>query len=250
MKRLIYLTYLALLALALLSCEKEQIVPQTAEVSTGAALKASTCNTYSYVTKTGVKHFGIARTDYVLIGFDPALTLADQERILKRYNIFAETNGDFFMDSGIITVVKLKSNATCAAVESFLQSLEGLSAVNFALPVFNPDATQQGIFEWVGLTNEFIVTIPNPGAYANLQRLAQSTNTQIITNLDANTYILSTDKNSAGNALEMSTLFNQNRKISNAEPNLLFQLVPFGGTKQMPKRTPQSALKKETLASL
>src|SRR5436190_1963196 len=119
MKKLIYFTYLALLLVILLACQKEQIIPQ----STKAPLP----------------------------------------------------------DTEAITVVKLKPGSTCLDVDNFIKNLEIRPAVKFALPVFDPLPGQGGIFEWVGLTNEFIVTLPNAKAYPHLKRLARLTRTTIVT---------------------------------------------------------------------
>jgi hypothetical protein len=251
MKRLIYLTYLSLLVLILFSCQQEQILPQTAEAAqVNSEAKIGICKPYFYTTKTGIMHLGNARGDYVLVGFNPALTLADQQKILSRYSVYDTTDGDFFMDSGLITVVKLKAGTSCTAVDNFLMLLQTRPAVQFALPVFNPLPGQEGIFEWVGLTNEFMVKLKAPNAYQHMSQMAKLTNTQIVTNLDDVTYILSANKNSAGNALEMCTVFNRSPRIVGADPNFLYQLSPFEGMRKMPKRTPQKELRKKQVASI
>src|SRR6478609_11321220 len=101
MKRLIYLTYLGLLALMLISCEKEQILPADAATDLQATdAKINSCNTYSYATKTNVVDLGSARTDFVIVAFAPQVTPAQRSTILSRFNIVKGISNSMFNDSG------------------------------------------------------------------------------------------------------------------------------------------------------
>src|SRR5688572_6209019 len=108
MKRLIYLLYLSLLALILVSCEKETVVPATALTDNDNARGAS-CRSYQYLMKSGFYNLGIARNDYVLVGFANNVMPAQQQAILAQFPVVDQISSDVFMDSGIITVVKLNS---------------------------------------------------------------------------------------------------------------------------------------------
>ncbi|MBK0403163.1 hypothetical protein I5M27_09215 [Adhaeribacter sp. BT258] len=221
MKRLIYLAYLGLLALILISCQKETIAPDGALAATPAdEARTNGCVSQFYLTKTGIVQLGNVRTDYVLIGFNSNVTLAQQQAMLSQYNIFEQLDGDFFSDSGIITIVKLNSTATCASVSSMINSLERKRQVNFAGPVFDDP---NGILAWIGQTNEIMVTLKDASYYPQLQRLARMTRTTIVTNLWDETYLLSADKHSAGNALQMTSILNVSPFIALAEPNFLAQ---------------------------
>lgn len=228
MKRLIYITYLGLLALILISCEKEVIAPDviTEESSLAAERSAGTsCTNYSYQTKTGTEQLGNARTDVMLVVFKPGVTPAQQLNTLSQFNIFRSISSSMLNDSGEeIQIVELKKNATCDNVEMMLILLEANQKVKYARPAFN-GPPNSGIL-WLGLTSEFIVTLANPNHAAKLQKLANLTNTVIIDDWGNGTYLMGTTRNS-GNALQMSTIFNQHPAISIAEPNFIFQFAPF-----------------------
>ncbi|MFC5271080.1 hypothetical protein [Adhaeribacter terreus] len=225
MKRLIYITYLGLLALILISCHKENVAPDGALATpTPNEARFGSCFSYHYLTKTGVFQLGNARTDYVLVGFGGNVTLAQQQALLSQYTIFDQIDGDYFSDSGIITIVKLNSNATCQAVANMINNLERKRQVKFAGPVFNDP---NGVLAWIGQTNEITVTLKNAAYYPHLQQLARITRTTIVTNLWDDTYLLSADKNSAGNSLQMTSLFNVSPFVALAEPNFLAQSPPL-----------------------
>jgi hypothetical protein len=230
MKRFTYLTYLGFLALVLFACEKESVTPtkdEAAVVSLNQEQASRTrCVTYSYKDKMqGIVNFGTARTDALIVGFNPDLTLAQRQQILAQYSAYLSLDNDAEVDSGILTIVNLKPGTTCTAVAAMLAHLETRPAVRFAAPVFEPyDPT---VFKWQGLTNEVIVTMKNTTSRAALQLMCQQTNTSIVIELSPETFIVSTHKNSAGDALEISTLFNRSAKVYNAEPNLLFQYLPL-----------------------
>src|SRR6476660_8834277 len=139
MKRLIYLTYLGLLALMLISCEKEQIMPADAASDLQAKKgRLNNCNTYSYATKTNVVELGSAGIDFVIVAFDPQVTPAQQLTILSRYNIVKAILHSTYNDSGEeMQIVALKPNATCTNVEAMLAQLEANSLVLFANPTFS-----------------------------------------------------------------------------------------------------------------
>src|SRR5688572_9584146 len=136
MKRLIYLLYLSLLALILVSCEKETVVPATALTEDDNA-RGAACQAYQYQLKNGIYNLGIARNDYVLVGFANNVMPAQQQAILAQFSVVDQISSDVFMDSGIITVVRLNSSANCQAVENLVASLERKPQVKFAAPVFD-----------------------------------------------------------------------------------------------------------------
>ena len=224
MKRIIYIAYLSLLALILISCEQENVAPNGALAATTPDAARTSCQSYNYLTKTGVFQFGNVRTDYILVGFADNVTPAQQQALLSQYTIFDQIDGEFFTDSGIVTIVKLTGNATCSQVEQMLSDLEKKNEVNFATPTFNDP---NGVFSWIGQTNEFIVTLKNAKQYRQLEQLARITRTTIVTSITDEIYILSADKNSVGDALQMSSLFNLSPFVASAEPNFLLQAPPL-----------------------
>jgi hypothetical protein len=228
MKRLIYLTYLGLLAFILVACEKEALTPAKDEAAipfTEAEAKKA-CAVYAYKENIrGVVNFGNARPDVLIIGFRNGLSLQRREQILSQYSAYQSIDGEFGMDSGILTIVNLKPGITCGNIAAMINHLETRPLVRFAAPTFDPD--DPTVFKWLGLTNEVIVTMKNATSGPALQLLCRQTNTRIVAQFAPDTYLVSADKYSTGNALKISTLFNKSPKVYNAEPNLLFQLAPF-----------------------
>jgi len=225
MKRLIYITYLGLLVLILISCQKESVAPLGAAPDIPAdETRAGYCRNYSYLTKQGVFQLGNLRTENILVGFADNVTPTQQQTLLSQYNIFDQIDGDYYADSGIITIVNLKSSATCQTVESMLRSLENRRQVKFAGPTFNDP---NGVLAWIGQTNEIMVTLKSAAYYKQFKQLARITRTTIVDNLWDDTYLLSADKNSAGNTLQMSSVFNVAPYVYIAEPNFLMQAPPM-----------------------
>lgn len=227
MKRLIYFTYLGLLAVMMMACEKDQIAPASASSDLTSDLRGgSNCTNYSYQTKTGPFELGVVRTDLVLVAFMPGVTPTQQAGILGRFNIFKGFSSSWYTDSGDeVQFVTLKTNATCTSVEAMLSSLRNNANVKYAEPAFT--APPNSGLVWLGLTNEFLVTLANPSQVSKLQKLVGITKTVIVDDWGNGTYLMATTSNSPGNVLQMSTYFNQNSAISVAEPNYIYQLAPF-----------------------
>ena len=226
MKRLIYITYLGLLALLLISCEKENIAPAASEefISLDNMRSGGACPNYSYQTKTGTVQLGTVGGEFAIIGFNPTVTPTQQQTILSGFSIFDVINGDAYFESGIATLVKLQPGTTCNQVESFMKQLEKNQAVDYVVPVF--DGT--GVFsfyDWVSPSPELIVTLTDPQHYRFLEQFARNTKTQIVASFDEVTFILAANKKSSGNVLELSSLLNSSPKVDAAEPNFYGQMA-------------------------
>ncbi|HSI90863.1 MAG TPA: hypothetical protein VK927_07065 [Adhaeribacter sp.] len=226
MKRLLYLTYLSTLLFLVSACEKENIMPSEAAVATDNT-RTGACTSYFYTTKTCTVNLGNARSGYVLIDFDDNFSPTQQEQLLSGYSIFEALEPEFYMDSGLLSVARLDAQATCHDIEAMINQLHAHPSVMLATPIFEPFPAQQTIFEWMGLTGEFIVEMKTPNSYHKLQALALATNTTIVDNLFDRTYLLLADKNSLGTPLEVISTFNASNHIKLAEPNFIFQYLPF-----------------------
>lgn len=229
MKRLIYITYLGLLALFLIACDKENVAPEAAtqNASLSDLRFGGSCSTYSYQTKNGTVHFGNTRGDYAIVGFKPNVTPAQQQTILSRFSFFDTTDGDAFFESGVATVVKFLPGTNCQQVDLFSKQLEQHPGVDYVLPVFNGT----GVFsqyDWISPSPELTVTLKHPQHYRFLEQFARSTKTQIVTGLDDVTFIVAANKKSTGTILELASQLNASPKFINAEPNFYGQ---FSGMK-------------------
>lgn len=213
MKRLIYITYLSLLALFLISCDKEIVAPDTATENSSFASNRTggSCTNYSYQTKTGPVQLGTANPYEILVEIDNSLSLAQKAAILSKYRPFRAITGEFYTESGLVTIVELKSNTTCLAAEQMMAALELESAVRFALPTFTNG----------GAWDEFIIVLSNSGSERNLLQLVANTKTRIVGDpslFGPKTYVISADKGSTGNVYEMISFFNTSSRILYAEP--------------------------------
>jgi hypothetical protein len=218
MKKVIYFVYLGLLLFILIACEKENIQP--AEPDSASLLinnsKTATCKTYSYASKTGIVIAGTIAPTEIIVGFDPNLTLAQKEAIMRRFRIYDSFQpGDYTNATGdVLNFIKLKSNATCANVEALVTSLENRSDVNVVLLTYR--APVGSLTQYL---NGIVVKVRNRQGVLKLQQFAQATNTQIVDRYDRLTFLLRVDKNSTSDIFGLLSALNRNNKIEYAEPD-------------------------------
>jgi predicted TIM-barrel fold metal-dependent hydrolase len=224
MKRVLLFSYILCALPFLVSCENELVTPAGATNSqTKEAYGA--CRTYQYITKTGeATSYGVAYKDILLVGFRESITAREKQQIVRQSPLYKEIVGEVALDSGPITVVQLKARSTCADVEYLRAQLQRHPDVLFANPAFN---AQDSEIAWIGLPNEFLVSIET-GTQAQLEALVASTNTRLVFSLSEELHLMSADKNSQGDALAMSNLFNQQAFVLSAEPNFIFQAKASG----------------------
>lgn len=178
------------------------------------------CKTYQSISKAGdVTEYGAAYGQILLVGFRDGVSLREKQQIVRQSPLYKEIAGEMALDSGPITLVALKAKSNCAEVEALRAQLQRHPEVLFANPAFN---TQDPEIAWIGLPNEFLVSI-EAGTQPELEALAATTNTRIVFSLSEELHLLSADKNSQGDALAMSNLFNQQSFVVSAEPNFIFQ---------------------------
>ncbi|MFC6999278.1 hypothetical protein [Rufibacter roseus] len=229
MKRILYLSYSALLVPLLSSC---QIGGMDNSSVTAMVLpyesRIASCDSHSYTTKDAETiDLGTARGDVILVGFKPNLTLEERQQIIRLFPFTNEIDGEVTMDSGIITRVKLISDATCFEAWKTLKELEKHESVLFANPAFNPTPQDAGTYQWIGLTNEFIVALEEGTSQEQFNALLKETNAAVVFSLSDEMHVVSADKNSTGNALELTTLFNSKAFVAGAEPNFIYFLNPI-----------------------
>jgi hypothetical protein len=211
MKRLIYITYLSLLALILISCEKEMVAPENAAMAASPDRRA-TCQEYSFTNINGFFNLGTAVGNEVIVGFNGTVSLQQQQQIFRQFKEIKGIIGPMNTESGEVTIVELRPGTNCAKTDKLIQGLENIASVRFALP-----GLQDGTY-W----DEFYVFLAPTATEADLVQLTLSTNTKIVadpTVTGFGAYMISADKLSAGNVFEMITLFSQSPIIEVAEPN-------------------------------
>lgn len=232
MKQLIYLTYLGLLVLILVSCQKENVVPAgTPEELTNADTQrtASTCASYSFYSKDGLVPFGNMRNDYIIVGFKPFVDLAQQQAILSAFPIYNTTDGDAAFALRTATVVKLDPGTTCSQIHVFSKQLEKNPAVDLVLPVLDGLGVYSN-YEWITSSSEILVFLTDPAHYSFLEQLTRKTRTRIVDSWDDVTFIIESDKNSHASVLELSSILNASSKVASAEPLIFGE---FGFNRQI-----------------
>ncbi|KAA9340187.1 hypothetical protein [Adhaeribacter soli] len=230
MKRLIYLTYLGLLFLILISCQKESVAPAPApatEVNSEARMHPGNqgCPPHFFISKTGPVFLTPTCQVLVTVGFADQVSSAEKQRILSQYSLVEQIESEYPLEDGsFATIVKLQNGNNCIDLEKFLWQLmqQNPRTIMYALPSFG-DAYMPS---WLGLTQEFFVGLNSSNPAADIQRLTALTRTRIVYTFDDSFYILAADRNSRGNVLQMCTFFNALPKVAFAEPNYLVQAPP------------------------
>ena len=117
---------------------------------------------------------------------------------------------------------------TCTQLKEIIQILEKSSTVAFANLAFDIALYgDQIVMNIMTFTNEFLVKLKNSDDLSVLNATISETNTQIIrqSNVDPEVFIISADKNSMGNALQMANYFHETGNFVYAEPNKLYAKI-------------------------
>ena len=192
--------------------------------------KIASCTTYSFEDNANSNIIlGEARGDMLLVGFAPGLSREAQERVLAQYPFFDRLDGEVALESGNITKVLLHPDATCFEAEKMLKMLQKQDEVVFATPAFHPKPSEADAYQWVGLSNEILVSVESPEALEQLEHWMKKTKSTLVLSLSDELHLISADKNSKGNALELSSSLNQLAFVAAAEPNLIYSLTPING---------------------
>lgn len=219
MKHKIYLTYLSLIAIFLLSCQKEEVAPQTTDASDNISQRIASCQAYSYQTKTGSVQLGPAATDKILVIFNNGLTLSQKNQILRSFKKFDQISGEYLnATNDLITFVLLKPNTTCTDMEAMKQALLNNSNVALVLPTFGSIANNTKSEFYNGI----LVKMINTNSPVAINRLAQLSNTQIVgfpADFGPGVYYIRVDKNSNGNLFDVISFYNASTKVEFAEPD-------------------------------
>ncbi len=229
MKKLLFKISILFALPFLFSCEKEVVDPS--EEAQALALvsesREASCQDFSYFHKyDGRVSLGNAWGKLVLVGFAEGVPLQAKKWLLSLHPQVDSIEGETFLYSGVLTIVRLKPNSTCFDATKLMKRLEKHPSVLFANPTFSTPSEDPAVDAWLGVSNEFLVSIEGSGTLAQLEQLVQKTNTKIVFSLSDEIHILSADKKAAGSVLEVVSQFNEQSFITLAEPNLLFQFSP------------------------
>lgn len=181
------------------------------------AANGAPCVSYSYYYNDEAKALGTVYSRMILVAFDESLSHEQVVALAGDYSFVESLGQPVQTNSARLYPAKLIEGLNCKQVEAAIAQLGKNKAVTYAAPYFLSD----GGTRLLGVSNEFIVTVGDKKA---LERLARTTRTAVVTSLGEGTYILRTDKNSRGNALEMANFFQQQPQIKHAEPDFVVSL--------------------------
>ncbi|WP_157433399.1 hypothetical protein [Adhaeribacter aquaticus] len=223
MKQIKLLSAFSGLLFMTLGCQKEdnetkplsevQVTDQAKKLT---PLGACTPSFYYYINKE--RSLGNASTQRIVVGFTKQITTEEKKLILTSYGNLDQVIYETNTGSADATVVSLKNVYDCGHVDEILNTLKLNPEILYANPVYdNADATN-----YIGITNQFFVNLKNESSESSFKSLAAKTNVKIVDKLSNLSFIVSADKNSEGNALEMANLFYQNLNARYSEPDFLY----------------------------
>ena len=165
--------------------------------------------------------------NYLIVGINKQIQDADILRAIEQTGLFNPVPIDkiYHMPHDKkynFLFVNTKVDKTCTQLKEIIKILEDISLVGFA------NLTFQGTF-WLGFdrsdimsySDEFFVKVKNNTDLSDLYTITQETNTSIKEQIMEGWYMISADKNSKGNALQMANYFHETKKFEAAEPNFL-----------------------------
>lgn len=193
-------------------------------------MDCNTCSTFYYT-------FNYEKIHINLCTFCVALKLKDAETETYRQTLienYPELDSIRMIDAKKnIAYGYLKANISCEKIKTLLTKLShetGIIAANpnYILNECLPSVSDQNIHEscLMGLTDEFLVKLKASMEASKLISLIKLTNTRIVSQTELYT-LISANKNSMGNSLEMSRYFYETGLFEYSHPNFIMK-VEFG----------------------
>jgi len=137
-------------------------------------------------------------------------------------------NDEYDDDDMHLIFVNTMKPKTCSQLKEIIQTLEKSSFVAYANLTFEANwYGEQIIFDLMSYTNEFIVKLKKTDDLPVLNFITSETNTQIKKQMlpEQPIFIISTNKNSKGNALKMTNYFHETGNFEWSEPNKLYAKI-------------------------
>lgn len=171
---------------------------------------------YFYYYKDKKKSLELS-TEKIVVKFKKEISL---ESKMKAINITAKISplSEKHLHRNNFVIAELAENTTTNEIRQIISELNKNNDIEYANPYY---MYSDSIL--IGLTNQFIVKLENGAFYLELEELVNSTRTNIDKQdkYDKNIYIISTNKNSTGNALEIANYFYETGKFEFSEPVFL-----------------------------
>jgi hypothetical protein len=170
--------------------------------------------------------------DYLLIACDIQIQNTEIVNYINQIDLFnpVDTNKIFRTSRGEyhLLFVTTKINRSCSQLKEIISFLENNSLIDYANLTFDTDAWFGDVYmDIMFYHDEFFVQIQNVNDLYDLNFVVQETNTRIKqqTQFDHSVYIISADKKSKGNALQMSNYFYETGKFVFCEPNFVYARI-------------------------
>ncbi|MBE0642744.1 MAG: S8 family serine peptidase [Bacteroidetes bacterium] len=163
-------------------------------------------------------------TKYILIQFGEDVPMDQQRAILEMDAAFATFSETAFLPAPRVVQGELRKGISEQEVVELLNRLVAMPEVRYANPFLEfSDGTLMGI------QDRFHVKLRSLADLSVLKEMAREQGAAIVENysFDPMVYVLSADKNAAGNAFELARLFEESRRFAYAEPDFLRLLAPM-----------------------
>ncbi len=176
------------------------------------------CIAHTYYYNDAEKSLGTVYNGMILLSFSQELSHEEATTAAGQYAFIQELGQPIHTNSARLYPAKLAAGLSCQQVEGAISEVSKDPAVAYAAPYFESAGGQL-----LGVSNEFIVSVESGRQPAEqvIRRLTAATRTELVTELNADTFVLRADKNSRGNALEMANFFHKQPLIKHAEPDFV-----------------------------
>ena len=188
--------------------------------------KENTCLEEHFYYYDDSKHFidNKLLKNYIIIGFEQTTTNKDIVIFINNQNEFENITDDKiieFIDHKIVAA-SLTSDKNCNELKLIINNIKINNIVFYANYAYNSSAwIGFQYFDIMSYSNEFSVKVKDTNNLIDLNNVAKETNTIIKGQKQYRRqwFYLSTNKNSQGNALEMSNYFHETGKFIVTTPS-------------------------------
>ena len=175
--------------------------------------------------------------DYVLIGIYSVTSDEDIENFINAQGIFEEISVSDVIKYQYYdykhVVAKFLTSLNCTEITSIINNLEKNEIVDYAHYTIRTDDCRNDIWEPIGnkcvdsYESRFTVSVKDPNDLTDLYNIVHKTNTEILSQNQfmANFFVLRADKNSMGDALQMSNYFYETGLFDAAAPGIIKLVV-------------------------
>lgn len=169
------------------------------------------------------KNYYKLSTEKILVKFNKDLSFDQKQELLSSFEELDPISEDNLLPAPDVTLVQVQG-LSGEELEDLLVKIEQVPDVIYANPfLIYEDGTYQGIQDRV------IVQLKSENDFDKLNELAKEFNVNVLERdiYDSKTYILKTNKNSKGNALEVANSLHESGEFQYAEPDFLLFLKRF-----------------------